>query len=257
MPILDVILILLAGTAAGFLNTLAGGGSLITMPILIFMGLPSATANGTNRIALAVQNIVAVTNFRSKGFFDWRMGLMLAAPAVVGSIVGANLAVSLPDRIFNKILAVVMLLVLALILWQPLKKLSAITENLTNKRKVIAVITFFFVGVYGGFIQAGVGFIIIASLTTITGMSLVRINSIKVFVVLFYILSSLIIFIVNGQVDWLLGLTLAAGNALGAWIGSTFAVSKGDKLVRIVLSIAVTLMAAKLLGVFELLGLGL
>lgn len=248
MSIVECIFILITGIAAGFLNVLAGGGSLITMPVLIFLGLPSAMANGTNRIALMVQNIVAITNFRNKGFFDWQLSLMLGIPAVIGSIVGAKLAVTLPDQIFNKILAVVMILVLGIILWQPQKKLAANTENLSLKRKIIAVIAFFFVGIYGGFIQAGVGFIIIASLTVITGMSLVKINSIKVFVVAIYMLSSLVVFILNGQVNWILGLTLAVGNGIGAWVGSNFAVSKGDKWIRMVLIVAVTLMAAKLLG---------
>ncbi len=256
MPVEQIALILVTGIAAGFLNTLAGGGSLLTMPVLIFLGLPSAMANGTNRIALMAQNIVAVTNFRRKGFFDWKLSLMLGIPAVLGSVLGANLAISLPDRIFNKILAVVMLLVLGLILWQPQKKLAGAGGNLSSKRKLAAVITFFFVGIYGGFIQAGVGFIIIASLTVITGMSLVRINSIKVFVVAIYMLSSLAIFVYSGQVDWVLGLTLAVGNGLGGWLGSNFAVSRGDKWIRVFLVIAVTLMAAKLLGLFEILGWG-
>lgn len=251
MPIQNIALILVTGIAAGFLNTLAGGGSLLTMPMLIFLGLPSAMANGTNRIALMAQNIVAITNFRRKGFFDWKLSLMLGIPAVLGSIVGANLAISLSDQLFNKILAVVMLLVLGLILWQPHKKLTAVEEDLTKQRKIMAVITFFFVGVYGGFIQAGVGFIIIASLTMITGMSLVRINSIKVFVVAIYMFSSLAIFIINDQVNWMLGLTLAVGNGLGGWLGSNFAVSKGDKWIRVFLVIAVVAMAAKLLGMFD------
>ncbi|WP_366923655.1 sulfite exporter TauE/SafE family protein [Metallumcola ferriviriculae] len=252
MPVPYIILILITGIAAGFINTLAGGGSLLTMPMLIFLGLPSAMANGTNRIALMVQNIVAITNFRRKGFFDWRLSLMLGIPAVLGSVLGANLAISLPDNVFNKILAVVMLLVLVLILWQPQKRLEASEENLSKKSKIIAVITFFFVGIYGGFIQAGVGFIIIASLTLITGMSLVRVNSIKVFVVAIYMVSSLAIFIISGQVNWVLGLTLAVGHGLGGWLGSNFAVAKGDKWIRVFLVIAVVMMAAKLLGVFEL-----
>lgn len=250
-----VILILITGVVSGFLNTVAGGGSLMSMPVLIFLGLPSAVANGTNRIALMVQNIVAITNFRRKGFFDWSLSLMLGIPAVLGSVVGANLAISLPDRIFNKILAVIMLLVLGLILWQPQKKLSRDEKDLSLKRKIIASTVFFFVGAYGGFIQAGVGFIIIASLSVISGMSLVKINSIKVFVVAIYMLFSLAVFIINGQVNWILGLTLAVGNGIGGWLGSNFAVAKGDKWIRLILFITVILMAAKLLGLFELLGL--
>ncbi|NLC77313.1 MAG: sulfite exporter TauE/SafE family protein, partial [Clostridia bacterium] len=123
------------------------------------------------------------------------------------------------------------------------------------KSKIIAAITFFFVGIYGGFIQAGVGFIIIAALNLITGWSLVKINSVKVFVILAYMLSSLAVFVASGQVEWVLGLTLAVGNGAGGWLGSNFAVAKGDKWIRIILVVTVTAMAAKLLGLFELLGL--
>ncbi len=254
MPLEHILLILLVGIVAGFINVLAGGGSLLTMPMLIFLGLPSATANGTNRIALMVQNIIAVANFRHKGFFDWRLNLMLAIPAVLGSILGAHVAISLPDQVFNKILGIVMLIVLALILFRPLKDSVAHENKFSSRKKLLTIIAFFFVGLYGGFIQAGVGFIIIAALTFITGMSLVKINSIKVFVIAIYTISSLIIFIINGEVNWLLGMVLAAGNGIGGWLGSSFAVAKGDKWIRVFLLITVTTMAAKLLGLFDLLG---
>lgn len=254
MQIGNSLIIILVGIAAGFINVLAGGGSLLTMPILIFLGLPSATANGTNRVALMAQNIVAITNFKRKGFFDLKFSLMLGIPAILGSIVGANLAISLPDDVFNKILGIVMLVVLMLIICNPFKNLAPLEELLTPKRKITAAIAFFFVGIYGGFIQAGVGFIIIAALTIITGMSLVKVNSIKVFVVAIYMLSSLLIFIINGQVNWIYGFILAVGNSLGAWLGSSFAVAKGDKWIRIILSLSVTIMAGKLLGVFKLFG---
>jgi len=247
MNILQIILILIAGTAGGFINTLAGGGSLLTLPVLIFLGLPSAVANGTNRIALMIQNIIAVSNFKSKGYFNPRLGLMLAIPAVIGSIIGARMAILLPDLVFNRILALVMILMLGLILWNPTGKLSQTRENLSQKRQITAIITFFFIGIYGGFIQAGVGFIIITALTLITGLSLVNINSIKVFVILIYMFSSLFVFIYSGNVNWLLGLILAVGNGFGAWLGSTVAVKKGDKWVKIVLVIAVVLMAGNLI----------
>lgn len=252
MPFEHVLLILLVGIIAGFISVLAGGGSLLTMPMLIFLGLPSATANGTNRIALVVQNIVAIINFKHKGYFDWKLSLMLAFPAVIGSIIGANLAISLPDQIFNKILGIVMLIVLAFTLFKPLKNNNFISKKELNlKIKLEAILVFFFVGIYGGFIQAGIGFIIIATLAFITSISLVKINSIKVFVIACYMISSLFIFIINGQVNWLLGIILAIGNGIGGWLGSNFAVAKGDKGIRFFLFITVILMAAKLMGIFE------
>ncbi|MFW5872643.1 MAG: sulfite exporter TauE/SafE family protein [bacterium] len=256
MSLFQIGLILAAGIMAGFLNTLGGGGSLITLPVLIFMGLPPAVANGTNRIALVVQNIVGVTNFRSKGFFYPKLSFILGVPAILGSILGARVAVSISGELFEKILAIVMIIVLVLILTRPEKKFikEIDSENLSTLRLIIAMIAFFGVGLYGGFIQAGVGFIIIVALTLITGMSLVKVNSLKVFIVLIYIISSLIVFLINGKVNFILGFTLAIGNAVGAYLGSNVAVSKGDKWIRVFLVVAILAMSAKLLGFFELIG---
>lgn len=250
--IVKYIFVYIAGTVAGFLNTLGGGGSLITLPLLIFMGLPSATANGTNRIALVAQNISATANFRRKGFFYPKMAIMLAVPAVIGSIIGSNVAVSLKDDVFNKVLGVVMILVMILIITRPEKKLLNMEEieELTGKRRIYAMIAFFVVGLYGGFIQAGVGFIIIVSLTLITGMSLVKINSLKVFIVAIYTVSALTVFVMNGNVNWGLGILLALGNSTGAFIGSNFAVQKGDRVIRMVIVAAVVVMAGKLWGLW-------
>ncbi|MFZ5648569.1 MAG: sulfite exporter TauE/SafE family protein [Bacillota bacterium] len=252
-----VIYIFLAGVASGFVNTVGGGGSLISLPALIFAGLPSAVANGTNRIALMAQNVVAIEYFRQKGFFYPKLSLLLGIPAVLGSILGAKFAISLSDEMFNKVLALVMLTVLVLIIWRPEKKFlkSGEQENLEGLRLIGAVLAFFGVGFYGGFIQAGVGFIIIASLTLITGMSLVKINSLKVFISIIYMFSSLLVFVFSGKVDWVLGIILAAGNAIGAYLGGVFTVHKGDKWIRVFLVVTVLILSGKLLGVHKLIGL--
>ncbi|WP_409250575.1 sulfite exporter TauE/SafE family protein [Bacillus sp. SCS-153A] len=246
MTILSFIAILLVGIGAGFINVLAGGGSLLTMPMLIFLGLPSSEANGTNRIALMAQNIVAIASFGNHGYFDWRFSTMLAVPALIGSILGAKFAISLPDELFNRILSVVMIIVLAIIIWKPHTKITHGSYPNTLSRKIGLVCIFFLVGVYGGFIQAGVGFIIIAALSLVTGLSLVKINSIKVFVVAVYTASAMAVFIINNQIHWGYGITLAIGTSLGAVIGSRFAVKRGEKWVQRILIIAVLIMALKL-----------
>lgn len=252
MSLLHIILILVVGTIAGFINSMAGGGSLLTMPVLIFLGLPASTANGTNRVALLVQNITGIWNFRRKGYFDWKLSLWLSIPAVIGSLIGASFAIQISDALFNKILAVVMIVVVIFIIWQPHKKFQEAEKSFTKGRILSACFMFFLVGLYGGFIQAGVGFLMIASMSAILGMSLIKANAVKLFVAGIYILASFFIFVFHGEVDWLLGFVLAIGNAGGAWIGSHFAVSKGEKWIRLVLVIAVFLMAAKLFGLFSL-----
>lgn len=250
MSLTEILLVLITGFVAGIINTMAAGGSLLTLPVLIFLGLPSAVANGTNRVAIVLQSITATTNFYRKGYFDKKLSLMLGIPAIIGSIIGANLAIAISDQLFNYILAFIMVVTVLFIAIKPKVDITA-NNNYSKKRKVLGMIAFFFIGIYGGFIQAGVGFFIIASLTAIFGISLIKSNSIKVFVVGSYVFVSLFVFIYHGQVDWSLGLSLAVGNSLGAWVGSHIAISKGDKWIRILLVITVFLMAGKLLGLFH------
>ena len=248
--ILKYVLILTAGTAAGFFNVVAGGGSLITVPTMIFLGLPPVMANGTNRIAILSQNITSVNRFKKKGYFSPKVGLVLGLTASAGALLGSNIAVQLPGELFNKILSVVMILILILTLFGK-KNTSAKLNNQKEKKETIEnvpilVIAFFFVGIYGGFIQAGVGFIIIAVFSLISAATLVRTNSMKVFIIMIYTVPSLIIFVLNGQIQWSTGIVLAVGNSLGAWFGTNFSVSKGDKWIKIILTATVCAMAVKL-----------
>jgi len=109
------------------------------------------------------------------------------------------------------------------------------------------MIALFFIGIYGGFIQVGAGFIIIAALTTITKFNLVVTNSHKVFIAGIFTIFALIVFAFNGKVCWEIGLCLAAGMGLGGWIGSHWAVAKGERWIRVVLTICVVAMVIKLI----------
>ena len=237
---------LVTGVFAGFLNTVAGGGSLIALPVLIFLGLSPAVANGTNRVAVFMQNASAIAGFRRKGVSDFLYSALHTVPALIGAWRGAKWAVTMDEDLFNRILAGIMIAVLFTTLFNPTKKLKGGIEHLTIPRRIIGVVAFYFIGIYGGFIQAGVGFIIIAALTTINGFDLVRSNAIKVFVIFFYTIIALIVFIMEDKVDWYLGLSLAVGNATGAWIGSQWAADRGEKLIRIVLVVTMVAFATRL-----------
>lgn len=241
-----MLLLALVGVIAGVLNVLAGGGSLLTLPLLIFMGLPAATANGTNRIAILVQNLFAITGFHRLGVLPWRLALLCAAPAVLGSYLGAQLAVDIDEVLFQKLLAGIMLGVLILTLWDPAKRLRGRTLNLSAGRMAVLLVSFFVIGVYGGFVQAGVGFLIIAGLL-FQGLDLVQTNAIKVTVVLFFTVIALGVFIRHGQVNYQLGLSLAAGNAVGGWLAAQLAVKKGHAWIKRVVSLAIAVFAIKLL----------
>ena len=178
-------LLFVVGLVAGILNVLAGGGSLLTLPLLIFMGLPSAVANGTNRIAILCQSIFAIRGFQKRGVMPLKLALLCTPPALLGSWVGANLAINLDDQLFNRMLALIMIGVLIFTAVDPLKHLRKKEITFSFRRKVVLIVSFFGVGIYGGFVQAGVGFLIIIALL-VHGLDLVRINAIKVFVIFAY-----------------------------------------------------------------------
>lgn len=243
---LQLLLLFIVGIVVGFINILAGGGSLLALPVLIFLGLPATVANGTNRIAILIQNIAAITGFHRQKVFPWRLSLLAAIPATLGAVWGANLALDIPEARFKQILVGVMIIVLLLTVADPAKHLRTTSHALTGFRLVILGLGFFGVGVFGGFIQAGVGFLII-SVMLVTGFDLVATNAVKVLVTFIFTIAALIIFIAHGQVDYLLGVVLGLGSAIGGWVGTRFSVQKGHHWIRVFIIVMVMVFSIKLL----------
>jgi uncharacterized membrane protein YfcA len=247
-------LVILAGFIAGFINTLAGSGSLVTLPLLIFMGLPANVANGTNRIAILLQNIVGVSSFRKKDALDLRGMIWLGIPAAVGSVIGAQIAVNLDEKLMERTIGIIMIIFLFVVLLRPKRWLQGTLTMLEGRPTLFQLFVFFLIGIYGGFIQAGVGIFLLAGLVLAVGYDLVRANAVKVGIVLFFTVFALAVFIKNGQVNFLIGFILAIGNMLGAWIGAKVAVEKGAEWVRRLLIFVIVVAAANLLGLFEWIG---
>jgi uncharacterized membrane protein YfcA len=241
-----------AGFVAGFINTLAGSGSLVTLPMLIFLGLPANVANGTNRVGILLQNVVGVTSFRQQQMLNLRHGLLLAAPAAVGSIAGAQIAVNLNEQVMRRTIGVLMVVMLVVIFVRPRRWLEGRPEHAHENPDLTQLLIFFAIGVYGGFIQAGVGIFLLAGLVLATNYDLVRANAVKLLIVLCFTVFALAVFMFNGQVRWEIGLILAIGNMLGAWVASRMAVKRGAIFVRWLLIIVVAVSAAQLLGLFDL-----
>ena len=240
------LLLIAVGFVVGFINTIAGGGSLISLPVLIFLGLPPNVANGTNRIAIVIQNALGIAGFKSKGVSTFPFNIYLGISALLGAIIGAQIAVDIKGETFNRILAIVMLLVVLIIVFKPRISAADLQERLTGKYLWIGIIAFFFIGIYGGFINAGIGFVILLFLHYVNHMSLVRANATKVAVVFIYTLSALAVFLYNDKVLWKVGLVLAIGNGTGAWFSSRISVRKGDNFIKIFLVVMVVIMAIKL-----------
>ena len=242
----ELLLLVLIGFVTGIINILAGGGSLLTLPMLIFLGLPPTVANGTNRVAILIQNIFSTAGFKSKGITTFPYSIYFGISAMFGAIIGAQIAVDIKGETFNKILAIIMLFVVVFLVFN--RKASQIDyiERVTGKHLWISIVVFFFIGIYGGFIQAGTGFLVLLALSGINQFTLVKSNAIKVVVALIYTIAALSVFIINDQVNWKYGLVLAIGNASGGWLASRWSVKKGDGAIKIFLIVMVIIMAVKL-----------
>lgn len=233
------------GFVAGFINTLAGSGSLVTLPVLILLGLPANVANGTNRVGVLLQNIVAVATFRNSGTVDYGGSWKLVLPTVVGSVIGAELAVDLDEALLRQVIGVLMLVMLAVMLVKP-ERWIATHANRRDPRLMVEVPLFFVIGVYGGFIQVGVGIFLLAGLVLSAGYNLVGANALKNLIVLVFTAAALVVFVRNGQVQWTLGLLLAAGQALGAWVAVRLALKRGAEFVRLFVIAVIVISAVAL-----------
>ncbi len=240
------VFLIAVGFAAGFLNTVAGGGTLLTLPVLIFMGLPAPLAQGTNRVAILLQTFTAVRGFKSKGVSTYPFCLYVGISALFGSVIGAYLALDFEGKAFNRLLAVIMIMVLVLTVFNSNKSQANLIEQLTGKSLSISLIIFFFVGIYGGLINAGIGFLMLLILPYVNKMSLVRSNATKVFVVFVYTTGAVLVFAFNDKIDYGLAAVLSIGNVSGAWFGSRWSVKKGDKAIKFFLIVTVTALSIKL-----------
>jgi len=233
------------GIVAGALNVIAGGGSFLTLPILMFLGLPAGVANGTNRVGILLQNVGAVWSFRRDRVLDWKSLAWAAAPSLPGAILGTWLALIVSDQIFKRILAVLIVTLCLWTLWRDRNGSRAQVARTSPRNRAWMAPAFFAVGVYGGFVQAGVGFLILAVLTA-SGFDLVRGNAIKVLTVLCFTVLALVGFAAQGRIDWGMGLVLGMGNFLGGLLGAHLTVIKGHRWVRIVVTVTMIVFAVKL-----------
>ena len=214
MSIYEIVALIVGGLFVGFINTLAGGGSIISLSILMYvMGLPANVANGTNRIAIVLQTLTASRNFKKQNILDWKKGLKLGLPSVIGSIVGAWIAVDINEELFEKVMAVIMIVMLVFIFYKPQLWLNGQKDLMEKKVSPFMMLLFFFIGIYGGFIHVGIGYLLLIAIVLGAGYDLVKANAIKVFIVLMYVPFSLAVFMYNDQVHYKYGLILALGNS--------------------------------------------
>jgi len=240
------IILFFVGILVGFINTLAGGGSSVLYPVLIFMGMPIHTAIGTSRVGFVAQGIFSVAGFKSKGIFIFPFNLYVALSAMLGGIAGAWISLQIPGKNLTKILAFVMLIIAVLILIQSKIKKPSETSRTKGKWLLISLMVYFIIGIYGGFIQAGMGFMIILAGTLVNRFNLTEANSIKALIVLIITLPTLYMFAVKGHVNWVAGFFIAGGTAIGSWLTSRWSVQVNENHIRKIIASIIILLAIKL-----------
>ncbi len=251
MDIAQLILIAAVGILAGFINVLAASGSMLVLPLLIFMGVDPNVANGTNRIAILTQNIIAVWRFQKQDLLSYRVNRPIMLAAVAGAFVGTLTAVNLNKEVMNLSIGIILIVMFFVMLFNP--NLWIKSQQQTRYERIKSktqFFVFFLVGFYGGFIQAGVGVFLLAGLVVGIGYDLVRANAVKTYIMLAYTPISLAIFLYYGLIDWQIGLALALGQSIGAFFASEYATKIKTKFLSYFLLVIILLSGLKLIGFF-------
>jgi hypothetical protein len=241
-------LILFAGVGflSGWVNVLAGGGSIFTVPVMVLLGLPGPIANGTNRIAIIAQSATAVAAFLRRGYSDWRLSASLAAVASVGAYFGAKIGVTLEGPWFDRVLALILIGV-GVLMATGADRVDDEKQGGAPRNLLLGHALMFGAGIWGGFIQIGVGILMMPILYRVMGINLVRTNMHKVFITLMFSLVALAVFASHVAIAWQVGTALAFGNAIGGWMGAKSAIAGGAKLIKIAVYAMIAAMAVKLL----------
>ena len=226
---LQYLVLIAAGFAAGIINTIAGGGSFLTLPALMWFGLDPKLANGTNRVAVLFSSASATATFNKHGHLDRQLAIKLTIPILLGVPVGALLAIYLPAQTFEAFFGAIFLLMAGLLAFNPRRLID--TEHKSVKPPSVTMPVFFVIGIYVGFIQAGMGILLLLAMSLLNTGDLVASNGIKNLIGLLVTLAATVIFAVHGLIDWLPGLIMAVGNVAGGVVGAKLAIKKGNRMI--------------------------
>jgi len=242
----EMALLVVVGLVAGVVNTLAGGGTLLTVPVLVLLGLPGTVANGTNRVGVLAQCLVAAWRFNAEGISELRTALPLLLPIGLGSLLGAILVNHIPDSTFEALFGIVMLLLLI-----PMFRPTSMQFESSNSRWPTwkAMLAFFAIGVYGGAFQAGVGIVLLIALHH-SGLDLIRANAAKVVIIAAMTLVAVPVFVLEGRVIWLPAAIVTIGYTAGAAIGTRLAIRGGERVIRPVVVLTILALSGRMLGLY-------
>lgn len=239
------VVLLISGTLVGIINTLAGGGSIITMTMFMAFGLPINIANGTNRIAVLMQNLSATLTFIRKKAFNINHGLRLSIPMILGNIIGALVASDIDEWVFKICFGVILVVIMIYLLIDHRLKVK---EGHRIEIKPLHYFLFFLIGFYGGYIYIGLGYLILTIALWLMRMDMVTANAIKGFMILLATPFSLAVFMIMGNVDYTFGIVHGVGNIIGSFLASHYMANWGKGFIKIFMAIIVAICFADLMG---------
>ncbi|WNJ19461.1 sulfite exporter TauE/SafE family protein [Pontibacter sp. G13] len=247
------LIFVVAGIGTGVINTLAGSGSLVTLPIFMYVcGLPASVANGTNRVGVFLQSLVGVAGFKKAGNLPTEGLVWILVPSALGATLGSLIAVDLNEEIMHYAIGGLMVFMLGVLLLNPKRWIRESTFDPAKVKHPLTIGLMFLIGIYGGFLQAGVGIMLLAGLVLRAGFNLASANAVKLLAVIAFCIPALLTFWYNGQVNWLLGFLMAIFQSIGAVIGVRFVsrVPNADQWIHRLLIVVVAAAALKQFGVF-------
>ena len=229
MSLLEMMLFIAAGVLAGFINTIAGSGSIITLSALSFMGLPSPIANATNRVGVLAQSLVgSATLYRATKTESFEILWWQVIPGTVGGILGTITVVNIPEIWLDRVIGLLLVFVLVLVLTNSeawLKKQSTVKGN---QRGLLSILIYLIIGFYGGFVQVAVGIFIMAVAVLFSGFNIKYANLIKALLVVAFTIPSVVIFQLQHMIVWKAGMVLAIGQMAGAYTAAKFMIRFPD-----------------------------
>jgi len=252
MSLTLIIILIISGLFVGFINTLSAGGTVISIALYLALGIPAPIANATNRIGVLIQSFSTGLMMKREGLIDNKKTLRLAIPTMLGALVGSLLASVLTQNIFSYFMGAILILMIFFLFMNPSKLSQDDKERLSKPISLMKYIAFFGIGIYGGFIQVGTGFLLMTAGTMLIGYDIIKTNALKVSIMFLYTLVAMTVFIFDSQIYWSYGLVHSIGSIAGSWVATKFALKKGANFVRWVVVIVIILTALNLFGIINL-----
>lgn len=247
-PAMMVFLILMAGFA-GFVDSAAGGGGLISLPAYLFAGLPAHYTYGTNKFSAACGTTFSTLNFFKNGAMNVKVGILAAIGSFAGSTLGSRIVLLLSDDVLNLMLLVILPLAAVLILWR--RKMPDENHDdgiLTAKKALLALCIGVGIGLYDGMIGPGTGTFAIIAFTTLMGFDLRTANGNAKVLNLASNYASLVTYVLSGYVVFSIGIPCAISGIAGNLLGSHFALKKGARFIRPMMLVVLVLLLGKLIS---------